>query len=63
MATPSRVTSVNEIMPMVGARFYSQMDTLQTRIDMLENGLSKELQNGRLFRLLCMLCTVSDRNL
>ncbi|CAD5215062.1 unnamed protein product [Bursaphelenchus okinawaensis] len=62
-ANPNRVTSINEIMPMVGARFYAQVEALQIRIDLLENDLVKELQNGRLFRLLCMLCTVTDRNL
>ncbi|KAI6220364.1 PAN2-PAN3 deadenylation complex subunit PAN3 [Aphelenchoides fujianensis] len=58
-----RVTSINEIMPMIGARFYSHMESLQIRVDMLENDLCKELQNGRLFRLLGMLSTVCDRNL
>lgn len=63
MASPARVSSINEIMPMVGARFYQQIESLQVRVDTLENDLVKELQNGRLFRLLCILCTVSDRNL
>ncbi|KAI6214587.1 PAN2-PAN3 deadenylation complex subunit PAN3 [Aphelenchoides besseyi] len=58
-----RVTSINEIMPMIGARFYSHMESLQIRVDMLENDLCKELQNGRLFRLLGMISTVCDRNL
>lgn len=28
-------------MPMIGARFYSQVDAAQMRIDLLENELSK----------------------
>ncbi|KAI6187629.1 PAN2-PAN3 deadenylation complex subunit PAN3 [Aphelenchoides besseyi] len=36
-----RVTSINEIMPMIGARFYSHMESLQIRVDMLENDLCK----------------------
>jgi PAB-dependent poly(A)-specific ribonuclease subunit 3 len=48
---------------MIGARFYSQVDALQCKMDMVENDLCKELQNGRLFRLLSMLSTVCDRNL
>ncbi|KAI6176459.1 PAN2-PAN3 deadenylation complex subunit PAN3 [Aphelenchoides bicaudatus] len=60
---PNRGTSINEIMPMIGARFYSQIENMQIRSDLLENDLCKELQNGRLFRLLGMLCSVCDRSL
>lgn len=33
--------SINEVMPMIGARFYQQLETLQARNDLLENELSK----------------------
>lgn len=48
-------------MPMIGARFYTQLDAVQQRSDVLENELAKELENGRLFRLLVKLATVNER--
>lgn len=36
-----RARSVNDIMPMIGARFFSQLDAAQTKIDILENELAK----------------------
>ncbi|KIH65402.1 hypothetical protein ANCDUO_04278 [Ancylostoma duodenale] len=60
-SSPSGRKSINEIMPMIGARFYSQLETAQMRNDMLENELSKELENGRLFRILAKINTVVER--
>lgn len=48
-------------MPMIGARFYTQLDAVQLRSDSLESELSKELENGRLFRLLVKLATINER--
>lgn len=53
--------SVTDLMPMIGARFYTQLDSIQSRSDVLENELSKELENGRLFRLLVKLATINER--
>ncbi|KAK0177412.1 hypothetical protein PV328_001468 [Microctonus aethiopoides] len=53
--------TVTDLMPMIGARFYTQLDTVQLRNDVLENELAKELENGRLFRLLVKLATVNER--
>ncbi|CAI5444648.1 unnamed protein product [Caenorhabditis angaria] len=53
--------SINDIMPMIGARFYSYMENMQQRNDCLEAELCRELENGRLFRLLCKLNTVLER--
>ena len=33
--------SVNDIMPMIGARFYTQLDAAQLRSDVLENEIAK----------------------
>lgn len=52
---------INEVMPMIGARFYMQLDSMQAKSDILENELSKELENGRLFRLLSKLNTIVER--
>ena len=35
--------SVNDIMPMIGARFYTQLDSAQVKSDVLEGELSKVL--------------------
>uniref|UniRef100_A0A3B3QZP7 PAN2-PAN3 deadenylation complex subunit PAN3 n=1 Tax=Paramormyrops kingsleyae TaxID=1676925 RepID=A0A3B3QZP7_9TELE len=57
----SRLRSVNDIMPMIGARFYTQLDASQMRSDVIEEDLAKEVQNGRLFRLLAKLGTITER--
>lgn len=53
--------SVTDLMPMIGARFYTQLDAAQLRSDVLENELAKELENGRLFKLLVKLATINER--
>ena len=54
--------SINDIMPMIGARFYNQLDSANARAELLENCLAREIENGRLFRLIVKLCTVVERN-
>ncbi|XP_052829530.1 PAN2-PAN3 deadenylation complex subunit pan3 isoform X1 [Octopus bimaculoides] len=61
MGSQRRQRSVNDIMPMIGARFYTQLDAAQLRSDVVENELAKEVENGRLFRLLCKLVTILER--
>jgi PAB-dependent poly(A)-specific ribonuclease subunit 3 len=36
-----RPRSINDIMPMIGARFYAQLEASQMRNDLLENELAK----------------------
>lgn len=48
-------------MPMIGARFYSQIETSLLRSDVMYDQLNKEVENGRLFRLLCKLGTINER--
>lgn len=57
----TRPRSINDIMPMIGARFYTQLDAAQMRSDVIENELAKEVENGRLFRLLAKLGTITER--
>ncbi|XP_050421914.1 PAN2-PAN3 deadenylation complex subunit PAN3 [Adelges cooleyi] len=52
---------ITELMPMIGARFYTQLDAVQNHSDTLENELSKEMENGRLFRLLVKLGSINER--
>lgn len=61
LTNPTRVKSVNDLMPMIGARFYTQLDQVYMRTDMLEAELSKDVESARLFRLMTKLCTTVDR--
>lgn len=46
---------------MIGARFYTQLDAVQNHSDNLENELSKEMDNGRLFRMLVKFGSINER--
>lgn len=61
LLTVKRGSSINDIMPMIGGRFYAQLDMVYQRYDLLENQLVKEVDNGRLFRLLTKLGTINER--
>ncbi|UYV83720.1 PAN3 [Cordylochernes scorpioides] len=91
-----RPRSINDIMPMIGARFYTQLDAAHLRSDVIELELAKnasafviktgsttqwqatdlapkemaasdmrnrchEVQNGRMFRMLCKLGAINER--
>jgi len=58
---PSHMKSINDIMPMIGARFYTQLDAAQLKCDVLEGELAKEMENGRLFRLITKLGIINER--
>ncbi|XP_045784919.1 PAN2-PAN3 deadenylation complex subunit PAN3 isoform X4 [Maniola jurtina] len=53
--------SVVDIMPMIGARFYTQVEALERRTDALEEHLAREADNGRLLRMLMKLGAVNER--
>jgi len=61
LTNPQRVKSVNDLMPMIGARFYTALDTCFQRSDTLEVELGRDIESGRMFRLLAKLGTVVDR--
>lgn len=61
LSNQARVRSINEVMPMIGARFYTQLDGAHLRCDVLENELAKEVENGRLVRLMCKLSMINER--
>ena len=56
-----RSKSINDALSLIGPRFYTVLDNSYTRGDIIENDLSKEIENGRLFRLICKLNTVLER--
>ncbi|XP_034658927.1 PAN2-PAN3 deadenylation complex subunit PAN3 isoform X4 [Drosophila subobscura] len=59
--TTNNRRSVTDLMPMIGARFYTQLDALQSQIDMQEDELAKEMENGRLYRILVKLNSINER--
>eukprot|EP00117_Sycon_ciliatum_P010779 scpid54890/ scgid12538/ PAB-dependent poly(A)-specific ribonuclease subunit 3 len=61
LLNPQLNRSINSIMPMIGARFFGHLDALVCQVDVLEVELMKELQNGRLFRLLCKFGLINER--
>lgn len=46
---------------MIGGRVYHCLERVQLHRDWLEAELSKEVENGRLFRLLAKIGTVTER--
>jgi PAB-dependent poly(A)-specific ribonuclease subunit 3 len=48
-------------MPLIGDRFYTFVDKALARADTFENELAKEIDNGRLFRLICKMNIVLER--
>lgn len=62
LLTSQRIKSINDVMPMIGARFYTALETATQRADVYESEIAKEVHNGRLFRLLTKLNTIVDRH-
>jgi len=50
-----------QLTPLMGARFYEQLDHVYQKNDCLENELCKEMDNSRLFRLLAKLGCINER--
>ncbi|XP_055321590.1 PAN2-PAN3 deadenylation complex subunit PAN3 isoform X4 [Sitodiplosis mosellana] len=61
LTTTTTRRSVTDLMPMIGARFYTQLDALQCQCDRQEDELAKEMENGRLYRLLVKLGCINER--
>lgn len=53
--------NILEVLSMTGGRVYHSMERMQLHRDWLEGELSKEVENGRLFRLLAKLGTITER--
>lgn len=53
--------TVNDIMPMIGARFYVQLNLSYEIFDNSQLELEREALNGKLFRLLVKLSMINDR--
>ncbi|KAJ1983491.1 PAB-dependent poly(A)-specific ribonuclease subunit 3 [Dimargaris verticillata] len=53
--------TVDDLMRLIGSRAYAELDALRTRGDTLQAELSRELENGRLVRLLCKFGFINER--
>lgn len=47
-------------MPMIGARFYSQIDAMQLQCDIFESEMRKETNYGKLLRLVIKLACINE---
>ncbi|XKL59696.1 hypothetical protein PGB90_000712 [Kerria lacca] len=56
----SQRRSILELMPMIGARFYSQIDAMQLQCDILETEIRKETDYRRLLKLLIKLVCLNE---
>lgn len=63
LLSPNKMKSIVEVMPKIGARFYTHLELLENHADMMENELLKEMDNGRLYRLLVKLGSINEREL
>jgi len=61
LTNSQRAKSVNDLMPMIGARFYTALDNCMQRTDQMEVELQRDIESARMFRLLTKLGTVVDR--
>ena len=58
---PQPRRTVNDIMPMIGARFYVQLNQTYEALDNVQADLEREALNGKLFRILVKLSMINDR--
>ncbi|XP_045458572.1 PAN2-PAN3 deadenylation complex subunit PAN3 [Melitaea cinxia] len=61
LSSSSTRRSVTDLMPMIGARFYTQVEALERRADAFEEQLAREIDNGRLLRILIKMGVVNER--
>merc|ERR1711991_1094290 len=55
------VPTIEDVVSRISGRIAMQMDSALDWVDVLENHLSKELDNGRLFRLITKLGFINER--
>jgi len=53
--------TVNDIMPLIGARFYVQLSLSYEALDNAQVELEREALNGKLFRIMVKLSMINDR--
>lgn len=58
---PGTRRTINDIMPMIGARFYVQLSLSYDALDNAQAEVEREALNGKLFRILVKLSMINDR--
>lgn len=61
LSKPSPTKSIEEVASLLGPRIMNELSGAYRYGDELEGELSKELENGRLVRLLCKLGFINER--
>jgi len=61
LSKPNPMKNIDDILSMTGPRVLQELDNTNHYVDYLQNELSRELENGRLVRLLCKLGTINER--
>ncbi|GJJ13967.1 hypothetical protein Clacol_008224 [Clathrus columnatus] len=61
LGKPAPHKSIDHLFDMIGQRLILEVDALEFHTDRLEGELSRELENGRIVRLLCKLGFINER--
>ena len=62
VSKPGNSKSIMQVLDLVGrSRLVREMDELHSSVDRIEGELMSELENGRLFRLMCKLGFINER--
>ncbi|KAF9265152.1 hypothetical protein L218DRAFT_925024 [Marasmius fiardii PR-910] len=60
-STPHKVKNINRLYEIIGSRITLELDDALEATDQLENELTGELENARLFRLMCKFNFINER--
>lgn len=60
-STPHKVKTINRLYEIIGSRITAELDDALSATDQLENELTRELENARLFRLMCKFNFINER--
>ncbi|KAI9317774.1 hypothetical protein BX666DRAFT_1940653 [Dichotomocladium elegans] len=61
LSKPTSAKTIDDVVTMIGPRILHEIDCSQSYADVLESELSRELENGRLVRLLAKLGFINER--
>ncbi|KAI9203946.1 uncharacterized protein BJ171DRAFT_507112 [Polychytrium aggregatum] len=61
LSKPTTFKSIDDVITMMGPRLLTEINSAYYYNDILENELTRELENGRLFRLLCKAGFINER--
>ncbi|KNC98622.1 hypothetical protein, variant 1 [Spizellomyces punctatus DAOM BR117] len=61
LSKPSSYKSIDDVVTMIGPRILHEINSAHHYNDLLEGDLCRELENGRLVRLLCKLGFINER--